>query len=335
MVFYPEALQHSLEEAIEKRREIRRNWILRPPEFYANGVNFISNDFLSLNSGVHREEVLREIERHPNFKVGAAASRVADGSSDYTFKLEEYLADFHNAESCLLFNSGFDANVAIFSILPRPTDIIVHDSEIHASVHTGMRASRASMIKSFGHNDPESLKKVLLQILQTDPAVAKGEVTVFVAIESIYSMDGDISPATEIVQVVKECLPLKNAVMVVDEAHSNGIMGPRGSGFICHHGLESEFAIRLHTFGKGINATGGEPTISPNMTTPRLIFIAAVLCPPLFKETLVNYARNFIFTTGPAFLTMATVKASYNVISSDEGEEVCLLIPPCSCTLSD
>jgi 8-amino-7-oxononanoate synthase len=258
MVFFPEALQQSLEEAIEKRRQIRRLWTLRPPEFYANGVNFISNDFLSLNSGVHREAVLEEIARYPDFKVGAAASRVADGSSEYTFELERWLADFHNAESCLLFNSGFDANVAIFSILPRPTDIIVHDSEIHASVHTGMRASRASLIKSFAHNDPQSLKKVLLEILENDSAVAKGEKTVFVAIESIYSMDGDIAPAAELVQVVKESLPLKNAVMVVDEAHSNGIMGPRGSGFICHHGLESEFAIRLHTFGKGINATGGK-----------------------------------------------------------------------------
>jgi 8-amino-7-oxononanoate synthase len=265
MVFYPEALQQSLEEAIQKRRDIRRLWTLRPPEFYENGVNFISNDFLSLNSGVHRAEVLKEIERHPNFKVGAAASRVADGSSDYTFKLEQWLADFHNAESCLLFNSGFDANVAIFSILPRPTDIIVHDSEIHASVHTGMRASRASLIKSFEHNDPKSLKKVLLGILESDSAVAKGDKTIFVAIESIYSMDGDIAPAAEIVQVVKECLPLKNAVMVVDEAHSNGIMGPRGSGFICHHGLESEFAIRLHTFGKGINATGGGSIFFPSI----------------------------------------------------------------------
>jgi 8-amino-7-oxononanoate synthase len=134
-----------------------------------------------------------------------------------------------------------------------------------------MRASRASVIKSFEHNDPESLKKVLLELLQNDFGVAKGEKTVFVAIESVYSMDGDIAPAAEIVQVVKECLPLKNAVMVVDEAHSNGIMGPRGSGFICHHGLESEFAIRLHTFGKGINATGGQSIFFRSISSSTLM----------------------------------------------------------------
>lgn len=271
MVFSPKALEKSLEEAIEKRRETGRLWTLHPPEYYANGVNFISNDFLSLNSGVHRREILKEIERHPDFKAGAAASRVADGSSEYTFELEKWLAEFHNAESCLLFNSGFDANVAIFSILPRPGDIVVHDSEIHASVHSGLRATRASVVKSFEHNDPRSLKNVLVEILQNDSAVARGEKTVFIAIESIYSMDGDISPAASVVQVAKECLPLKNAVMVVDEAHSNGIMGPRGSGFINHLELESEFAVRLHTFGKGINATGGKPMNFLNSTASRLI----------------------------------------------------------------
>lgn len=258
MVFFPTKLAQSLQVSIDKRRSIRRDWTLRTPESYSNLVNFTSNDFLSLNSGVHRKETFEEIARYPNFKIGAGASRVADGTSEYTFELERWLAEFHNAESCLLFNSGFEANVAIFNVLPQPNDIIVHDSAIHASVHVGMRGSRASLIKSFAHNDAASLKAVLLDILKSDPAVGKGERTVFVAIESIYSMDGDIAPAAKIVQTVKECLPLKNAVLVVDEAHSNGIMGPEGKGFICDIGLENEFAVRLHTFGKGINATGGK-----------------------------------------------------------------------------
>ncbi|KAJ5334632.1 hypothetical protein MYU51_012395 [Penicillium brevicompactum] len=302
MVFFPTQFAESLQVSIDKRKDIGRLWTLRPPESYSELVNFTSNDFLSLNSGIHREETLNEIQRNPAFKIGAGASRVADGTSAYTFALEEWLAEFHNAESCLLFNSGYDANVAIFNVLPRQNDIIVHDSAIHASTHVGMRGSRASVVKSFQHNDVASLRSVLLEILESDSGVAKGEKTVFLAIESIYSMDGDIAPAAEIVQCVKECLPLKNAVLVVDEAHSNGIMGPQGRGFISDLELESEFAIRVHTFGKGINATG-----------------AAVLCPPVVKDTLVNYARNFIFTTAPAFLTMATVKASYNVIASEEG----------------
>lgn len=258
MVFFPTEFAESLQASIDKRRDIGRLWTLRTPESYADLVNFTSNDFLSLNSGVHREETLNEIQRNSGFKIGAGASRVADGTSAYTFALEQWLAEFHNAESCLLFNSGYEANVAIFNVLPRPNDIIVHDSAIHASTHVGMRGSRASLIKSFEHNDPASLKAVLLGILESDPAVARGQKTVFLAIESIYSMDGDIAPAAEIVQCVKECLPLKNAVLVVDEAHSNGIMGPQGRGFISDLELENEFAIRLHTFGKGINAQGGK-----------------------------------------------------------------------------
>lgn len=258
MVFFPTELERSFQEALDRRRDIGRLWTLRSPEYYDKSINFVSNDFLSLNNGVHRAEILKEIARYPEFKVGAGASRVADGGSEYTFMLEKWLADFHNAQSCLLFSSGFEANVAIFTVLPQPGDIIIHDSKIHASVHVGMRGSRAAVIKSFDHNDPVSLKNVLLQALQHDSEIARGKKTVFVAIESIYSMDGDISPAASIVQVVKECLPLKNTVMVVDEAHSNGIMGPQGKGFICDLGLENEFAVRLHTFGKGINATGGK-----------------------------------------------------------------------------
>lgn len=124
--------------------------------------------------GVHRRKVLKEIERNQDFKVDAGASRLADGNSEYALDFEQWLAKFHKAESALLFNSGYEANVAIFSILPRPKDIIVYDSAIHASVHVGMRNSRALFSQSFDHNDCDSLRKVLLQIIENDSAVGKG-----------------------------------------------------------------------------------------------------------------------------------------------------------------
>lgn len=116
-----------------------------------------------------------------------------------------------------------------------------------ASAIDGMRDSRAVSIQSFKHSDADSLKKELEHIKKRFIDIAEGRRSVFIAMEALYSMDGDSPPVQQIVSAAKDLLPLGNAIFYIDEAHSTGIIGPRGSGFICHHGLEREFAIRVHS----------------------------------------------------------------------------------------
>ena len=110
-----------------------------------------------------------------------------------------------------------------------------------------MRDSRAATIQAFKHNNIESFKEILQQVKTSFPDVREGRRSVFIAVESIYSMDGDSPPIHQLLSAAKESLPLGNAVFYIDEAHSTGIMGPKGSGYVCHHGLEHEFAIRVHS----------------------------------------------------------------------------------------
>lgn len=118
---------------------------------------------------------------------------------------------------------------------------------ISASAIDGMRHTRAASKQPFKHNDVKSLKQVLQYVKTSCPEIATGQRSVFIAMESVYSMDGDSPPIHRILSAAKELFPLGNVVFYVDEAHSNGIIGPRGAGFISYHGLEHEFAIRVHS----------------------------------------------------------------------------------------
>jgi len=110
-----------------------------------------------------------------------------------------------------------------------------------------MRNTRAASIQVFKHNSVKSFKEVLQKVKASFPSIREGKRSVFIAIESLYSMDGDYAPVHQILSAAKEAFPLGNLVFFIDEAHTNGIVGPNGSGFICHHGLEDEFAVRVHS----------------------------------------------------------------------------------------
>jgi 8-amino-7-oxononanoate synthase len=253
-----DALQRNLQSILSDRQ--RRGWQLEPPGpgTLTDIVDFGSNDTLSLSSsGLLGEEFLKELGRHPNFVLGGRASRWGEGSTDYLLQLEEHIAQFHKAESALFFNTGFEANVAIFSTLPQPHDVVLYDSLVHASTREGLYRGRATSLP-FAHNDLSNLRQTLQAINSEYKRVREGRAIVFIALESFYSMDGDVAPLQDIVRDVKEQLPLGNAVFVIDEAHSTGLVGPQGSGLVSHLGLQNDFSIRVHTFGKAHGASGGE-----------------------------------------------------------------------------
>lgn len=224
----------------------------------AQSIDFSSNDFLSLSrSPVFKAAYLEELTRSEAFHLGSGGSRLLDGNSSYAETIEAEIARFHGAEAALLFNSGFDANSGFFACVPQPGDVLLYDEFIHASVHEGMKSSRAGTRQAFPHNDVRDLR-AKIEESRGDERVRSGTRNVFVAVESLYSMDGDLAPLEAIVGLVEEMLPRGNGLVVVDEAHSNGVYGSQGRGIVCSLGLEHRIFARLHTFGKGLACNGGD-----------------------------------------------------------------------------
>lgn len=224
-----------------------------------DSVDFSSNDFLSLSTSPKlRDAYVKELERashsHP---LGSGGSRLLDGNTAYAEAIEHDLADFYDSPSALLFNSGFDANSGVFSCVPQPGDTIIYDEYIHASVHEGMRLSRAKTKQAFAHNDTASFAGVLKSIKSSNPAIAAGRSNVFIAIESVYSMDGDVAPIKEILEHIRTLLPAGNGHLLVDEAHSSGVYGACGRGIVHELGVQDQVLARLHTFGKALSSGGG------------------------------------------------------------------------------
>lgn len=257
-------LERALQLLLDRRRtqSTLRNLTLPiplPPG--SHQVDFSSNDFLSLStSPLLKSSFLKELSSS-NLPIGSGGSRLLDGNSQYAECLESEIACFHRAESGLLFNSGFDANAGFFACVPQPGDALVYDELIHASVHDGMRLSRSSERVSFKHNCVADLRKVLLKCLAGSDSLREGRSHVIIAVEAVYSMDGDLAPLREIVETVKETLPAGSGYIIVDEAHSTGIIGPHGRGLVCELGLEDEIFARLHTFGKGLACNGGKAAL--------------------------------------------------------------------------
>lgn len=281
-------LEDSLKSILERRKAHSKLRTLKssPP----NSIDFSSNDFLSLATNpAFRNQFLRELEEQ-SLPVGSTGSRLLDGNSQYAEKLERQIASFHGAECGLLTGSGFDANVSIFTCLPQPGDIIIYDELIHASVHDGMKVSRATSFLPFKHNSLEDLRLQLEHCQSKQPGQ-----NVFVSVESVYSMDGDLAPLAEIVSLVKGIFPNNDAHLIVDEAHATGVYGSCGRGRVSELGLEKDTLVRLNTFGKALGCNG-----------------AVILCSSVIKSYLINYARPLIFTTFMSYPMLTAIKVAYD-----------------------
>jgi 8-amino-7-oxononanoate synthase len=242
-------------------------------------VDLTSNDYL----GIARDKAFHamvdiEVNELQNLS-GSTGSRLLSGNSAYAEALEKQIASFHKAESALIFNSGFDANYGLLSTLPYKGDTIIYDELVHASIHDGIKASRAASV-SFRHNDLSDLHAKL--------STAKG--LKYVVTETVFSMDGDMPPLREIASLCREF----EAGLIVDEAHATGVIGDHGAGLVNHMNLEADCLARVHTFSKALGAHG-----------------AVVLGSEELRDFLINYCRPFIFSTALPFHTLATVKCVY------------------------
>ena len=228
------------------------------PRLDSAPVDFSSNDYLSFaTSPLLRARVLASLHSSPSI-LGSGGSRLLVYNHPHV-ALEARLARAFRSPAALLFNSGFDANAGFFACVPQSGDALLHDEAIHASVHDGARASRIAvrMRRPFAHNDVRALRTALCALRDEYAALREGKSSVFVAVESIYSMDGTVAPLRAILDTMKEVFPAGNAYLVVDEAHATGLYGPGGRGMVAQLGLEDCVLARLHTFGKALAASGG------------------------------------------------------------------------------
>ncbi|WP_170785646.1 8-amino-7-oxononanoate synthase [Ruegeria lacuscaerulensis] len=250
------------------------------------GLDFASNDYL----GLAPSPELAEAAQHAlsrGVPLGSGGSRLLRGNHPEHEALEQFAASFFGAEAALFMGGGFQANQAIFSSLPAAGDLILHDALVHASAFEGMRTGRADT-RGFAHNDLADARRVLTQ-WRTEG----GSGQVWVAVESVYSMEGDLAPLVDFATLARD----HDAVLVVDEAHATGVFGPQGRGLA--HGLDAD-VLTLHTCGKGLGVAGG------------------LICGPrVIIDTLINRARPFIFATAPSPFNAALVRAALELLSND------------------
>jgi 8-amino-7-oxononanoate synthase len=273
----PERLLRQLENRAQKG-------ILRQLTVPAPGlVDFSSNDYLGLaSSATLAKKIQEEIADQPAH--GATGSRLLSGNTSYAQALEERIAQFHAAEAALLFNSGYAANCGFFSAVPQRGDTIFYDEASHASIKEGIRLSFAQSFP-FRHNDVEDLQQKLKR--------AQGDV--YVAVESLYSMDGDFAPLHQLTEVCRA----QGLYLVVDEAHSNGLYGAKGEGIVSALGLEREVFARVMTFGKALGCHG-----------------AAVVGPQKLQEFLLNFSRPFIYTTALPLASLVGISQAFKLLPS-------------------
>ena len=265
-----------------ERRERLRTLMAR------DGVDFSSNDYLGF-AGSTRLATAITAALQRGVPVGAGGSRLLRGNHPEHEALEEEAAAFFGAERALYFSTGFAANAALFSTLPQRGDLIVHDALVHASAHEGMQASRAQAVPA-AHNNVAAFEEAIIRWRQDG-----GTGHPWIAVESLYSMDGDRAPLAALAALAER----HAGFLVIDEAHATGVFGPGGRGLAAD--LENRRnVIVLHTCGKALGVSGA------------LLGASLALC-----DYLVNRARGFIYSTAPSPLMAAAVREALRMLADE------------------
>ncbi|WP_164660179.1 8-amino-7-oxononanoate synthase [Tropicibacter sp. Alg240-R139] len=257
------------------------------------GHDFASNDYLGLaGSDVLNTAARDALDR--GVPIGAGGSRLLRGNVDEHVLLEREAAAFFGSQAALFMGGGFQANTAIFSTLPGHEDLVLYDALIHASTHDGMRLGRAET-QAFAHNDVTAAECTI-----RDWRTAGNTGQIWIAVESLYSMDGDLAPLPDLMMLANA----HDAVLIVDEAHATGVFGDKGRG-LSHAFADRENLLTLHTCGKGLGVSGA------------LICGATTLI-----DTLINKARGFIFATAPSPLSAAMVRAALTELRDNPARQL-------------
>ncbi len=254
-------------------------------------IDFCSNDYLGFAHSQSLYDIFLNKLKKYNYhvKLGSTGSRLISGNLPLFDKLEQDISKFHNAEAGLIFNSGYNANLGLFSSIPQKKDIIIYDILSHASIRDGIRLSFAKSA-SFKHNNIDDLEKKIINFISRSKQLRKYRGNIYVAVESLYSMDGDFAP----LQILVSLCNKYGAYLIVDEAHSSGVIGKRGEGLVSQLNLEGDIFARVHTFGKALGCHG-----------------AIILGSQRLKNFLVTKARSFIYTTALSNYDLLAIDCAY------------------------
>ena len=253
-------------------------------------LHFSSNDYLGLaNHPRLKTSAIAAIEQHG---AGAGAARLVSGSQSPSHQLEAALAAFKNAEATLTFSSGYTAAIGVLPALARAGDMVVIDKLVHASLVDAAKLSGAKL-RVFRHNDLTHLDEILKQ--------STGESRrVWIVAESVYSMDGDLAPLLNLVDL-KDA---HGANLLLDEAHATGLYGKGRRGLAEEFGVADRVELQMGTLGKVFGAAGGFVCGSADLI-----------------ELLRHRARSFMFSTAPVPAQTAAALAGLKIVQSEEGEE--------------
>lgn len=266
------------QDKLEKRKQEGTLRILKSKQ---EGGDFYSNDYLGLaRNKKFQDLLLAKVSEKPELLSGSTGSRLISGNSSVVIEAEYFIAKEHQYESALLFSSGYSANLALFSTLPTRHDTIIVDEQIHRSVHDACKMSNAKKLK-FKHNDVEHLEDIL----------KRQNGSCYVAIESLYSMDGDVADIQEIVKITEKY----KAGLIVDEAHAFGVFG---YGLVNKFNLQEKVLAIVITYGKALGTHG-----------------AAILTNDVIKSYLINFASPFIYTTSAHDFLWMSIKEGYNFLN--------------------
>ena len=249
-------------------------------------INLASNNYLGLTTHPKLREAALEAVR--KYGVGSGAVRTISGTMSLHMQLEQRIAAFKQVEACVVFQSGFAANAGTVAAILGPEDHIVSDELNHASIIDGCRLSRAK-IHVFPHKDTAAADKALAELRD-----APGRKLLIS--DGVFSMDGDIGPLPGLVEAAER----HGAIMMVDDAHSSGVLGSAGRGTIDHFGLHGRVHIQVGTLSKAIGVLGGYVCGSRDLI-----------------EFLYHRARPFLFSTSHPPAVAAACLAAFDVLEQE------------------
>lgn len=287
MSILTQSARTTLSDRLETRRQ---SGLLRQLRTADNLIDFCSNDYLGFARSPELRTAIQQADTtQPTLLTGATGSRLLAGQTQLADEVEGELAVFYRTETALVFNSGYDANLGLLACLPQAGDTLLTDELIHASMVDGARLSYATR-RRFRHNDLADLESQLCSVAESQPA---GQV--FVAVESVYSMDGDVAPLGALADLCDHY----GAALLVDEAHATGVYGPNGEGLVVALGLQERVLARIHTFGKSLGVHG-----------------AAVAGPAVLRDYLINFARPFIYSTALPPHSLLAIRCAHEQLQS-------------------
>ena len=265
-------------------------------------IVFGTNNYLGLT---HHPDVIKAAQEASIYGTGSTGSRLTTGASFEARELENNISEFKNVESTLIFNTGYMTNLGVIYALTKENDVIFSDQLNHASIIDGTRISKAK-VRVYKHKDTEDLERLIKTELEESPKNNEANNSNFFIIsDGVFSMDGDIAPLPELVEIADEY----NCTLIIDDAHATGVIGKTGKGTVEYYkdktgiDLTESVDLQIGTLSKALASEGG--------------FVCGKQA---YIDYLINKSRPFIFSTALSPSTIASANTALNLLKENSKE---------------